>query len=69
MRTVIKVEDNMKEILEFLEKRGYKWVSGDKPTIGIEWDSKYIIVRDKELLHRTYGVEPCSISFEQFKKI
>ena len=68
MRTVIKVENNLKEILEFLEEKGYKWSSGDLPTAGVNWSSKYIIIDNKTLLHRTYGVEPNVISFEQFKK-
>lgn len=68
MRIVIKVQDNLKEILKFLEEKNYMWSSGDLPTAGIGWDSKYIIVNDKILFHRTYGVEPNSISFEQFKK-
>ena len=68
MRTVIKVEDNIKEILEFLEERGHIWASSDKPTIGMEWGSKYIIINDRILTHRMYGIEPHSISFKQFKE-
>ena len=37
MRTVIKVENNLLEILKFLEAKGYKWSSGDLPTEGINW--------------------------------
>ena len=35
MRAVIKVENNLKEILTFLEEKGYKWSSGDLPTAGV----------------------------------
>lgn len=68
MRTVIKVENNLKEILTFLEEKGYKWSSGDEPTVDIEWDSKYIIIDDKILFHKTVGNEPNAITFKQFKK-
>lgn len=67
MRTVIKVENNLKEILTFLEEKGYKWATGDLPTAGINWDSKYIIVEGKTLYHRIFGIELKTITFEQFK--
>lgn len=67
-RTAIKVEDNIKEILTFLEKEGYKWFSGNKPTDGLSWSSRFIIVEDKTITHRTVGDEPKAITFEQFKK-
>ena len=68
MRTVIKVQNNLKEILEFLEEKGYKWSSGDIPTVGINWESKLIIVTGKTLTHRTiFTYEPSAISFEQFR--
>ena len=67
-RTAIKVENNLKEILMFLEGKGYKWFSGNKPTDGLSWGSKFIIVEDKTITHRTVGNEPKAITFEQFKK-
>ena len=68
MRTVIKVQDNLKEILEFLEEKGYKWSSGDLPTAGVNWESKLILVTDKTLTHRTiFTYEPSAITFEQFR--
>lgn len=68
MRKVIKVQDNLKEILEFLEEKGYKWSSGDLPTAGVNWESKLIIVTDKTLTHRTiFTYEPSAITFEQFR--
>ena len=67
-RTAIKVENNLKEILMFLEGKGYKWHSGNKPTDGLSWGSKFIVVEDKILTHRTVGNEPKAITFEQFKK-
>ena len=67
-RTAIKVENNLKEILIFLEVKGYKWFSGNKPTDGLSWGSKFIIVEDKTITHRTVGNEPKAITFEQFKK-
>jgi hypothetical protein len=68
MRTAIKVENNLKEILEFLEEKDYKWFSGNKPTDGMNWSSKFIIIEDKTLTHLTMGHEPKAITFEQFKK-
>lgn len=67
MKVVIKVENNLKEILTFLEEHGYMWFSGCKPTDGINWESKCIIITDKTLQHRTIGVEPNMITFEEFK--
>ena len=32
MKIVIKVEDNLKEILQYLEDLGYNWLTGSKPT-------------------------------------
>ena len=40
MRAVIKVKNNLLEILKFLEYNGYKWASGDLPTVGINWGIK-----------------------------
>jgi hypothetical protein len=68
MRTVINVQNNLKEILEFLEEKGYKWFSGNKPTDGMNWSSKFIIIEDKTLTHLTMGHEPNSITLEQFKE-
>ena len=68
MRTVIKVQDNLKEILEFLEEKGYKWASGGLPTEGISWESKLILITGKTLTHRTiFTYEPSAITFEQFR--
>ncbi len=67
MRTVIEVKNNLKEILTFLEEKGYKWATGDLPIVGINWDSKYIIVEGKTLYHRIFGIELKTITFEQFR--
>ena len=68
MRTVIKVQDNLKEILKFLEEKGYKWSSGDLPTAGVNWGSKLIIVSGKTLTHRSItSYNPNAITFEEFK--
>jgi hypothetical protein len=67
-RIAIKVENNIKEILTFLEEKGYKWFSGNKPTDGLNWGSTFIVVEDKTITHRTIGNEPKAITFEQFKK-
>lgn len=67
-RVAIKVEDNIKEILTFLEKEGYKWFSGNKPTDGLSWGSRFIVVEDKTITHRTAGDEPRAITFKQFKE-
>lgn len=68
MRTVIKVENNLLEILKFLEYKGYMWASGHKPTDGIHWGSKLIIVSGKTLTHRSITFyEPNAITLEEFK--
>lgn len=68
MRAVIKVDNNLLEILKFLEYKGYKWSSGDLPTEGINWGSKVIIVSGKTLTHKSITTyEPDAITFEQFK--
>lgn len=68
MKTVIKVENNLKEILTFLEEKGYKWSSGDVPTAGINWGSKLIIVSGKTLTHRSItSYDPKAITLEEFK--
>lgn len=64
----IKVENNLKEILEFLEEKGYRWVTGDLPTAGVIWESKLIIVSGKTLTHKSIVTyEPDAITFEQFR--
>lgn len=68
MRTVIKVQNNLKEILTFLEEKGYKWSSGDLPTAGVNWGSELIIVTDKTLTHRSISsYDPSAVTFEQFR--
>ena len=68
MSTIIKVENNLKEILTFLEAKGYKWSSGDLPTVGINWGSRLIIITDKTLTYRlTTSYDPSAITFEQFR--
>ena len=68
MRTVIKVENNLKEILTFLEEKGYKWSSGDVPTAGVNWGSKLILVNGKTLTHRSItSYHPEAITLEEFK--
>ena len=68
MRAVIKVENNLKEILTFLEEKGYKWFSGDLPTAGVNWGSKLILITDKTLTHRSItSYDPSAITFEQFR--
>ena len=69
MRAVIKVENNLKEILTYLEEKGYKWSSGDLPTVGINWGSKLIVVSGKTLIYRSISSysDPNAITFEQFR--
>lgn len=68
MKTVIKVENNLKEILTFLEEKGYKWSSGDLPTAGVNWGSKLILVNGKTLTHRSItSYHPEAITLEEFK--
>ena len=68
MSTIIKVENNLKEILTFLEEKGYKWFSGDLPTAGVNWGSKLIFITDKTLTHRSISsYDPSAITFEQFR--
>ena len=68
MRAVIKVENNLKEILTFLEEKGYKWFSGNLPTAGVNWGSKLILITDKTLTHRSItSYDPSAITFEQFR--
>ena len=68
MSTIIKVENNLKEILTFLEEKGYKWSSGDLPTAGVNWGSKLILITDKTLTHRSItSYDPNAITFEQFR--
>jgi hypothetical protein len=68
MRAVIKVENNLKEILTFLEEKGYKWSSGDLPREGVNWGSRLIIVSGKTLTHRSItSYDPNAITLEEFK--
>lgn len=68
MRAIIKVENNLKEILTFLEEKGYKWSSGDLPTAGVNWGSRLIIITDKTLTHRSItSYDPNAITFKEFK--
>lgn len=68
MRAVIKVENNLLEILKFLEAKGYKWSSGDLPTEGINWGSKLILINGKTLTHRSItSYDPNAVTFEQFR--
>lgn len=68
MKTIIKVENNLKEILTFLEEKGYKWSSGDLPTAGVNWGSKLILVNGKTLTHRSItSYHPEAITLEEFK--
>lgn len=64
----IKVENNLKEILTFLEDQGYRWSTGNNPTDGIGWKSNIITIKDKSLTHSTGNVIPSdAITFEEFK--
>lgn len=68
MRTVIKVENNLLEILKFLEYKGYMWASGNLPTEGINWGIKLILINGKTLTHRSItSYDPNAITFEQFR--
>ena len=68
MSTIIKVENNLKEILTFLEEKGYKWYSGNLPTAGVNWGSKLILITGKTLTHRSItSYDPKAITFEQFR--
>lgn len=68
MSTVIKVQNNLKEILEFLEEKGYRWSSGDLPTAGVNWGSKLILITGKTLTHRSItSYNPNAITLEEFK--
>ena len=68
MSTIIKVENNLNEILTFLEEKGYKWSSGDVPTAGVNWGSKLILVNGKTLTHRSItSYHPEAITLEEFK--
>lgn len=69
MKVTIKVENNLKEILQYLEEFDFKWRSGCNPTVGSEWDSKAIILTDKVIQHTTSSkIDPFAISFEKFKQ-
>lgn len=69
MKVTIKVENNLKEILQYLEEFDFKWRSGCNPTVGLEWSSKAIILADKIIQHTTSDkIDPFAISFEKFKQ-
>lgn len=62
---VIKVENNLKEILQYLEVLNYVWNSGEKPT---EYEPNCIyclIVQNNRITH---DIDSEGISFEEFKK-
>ena len=68
MRAVIKVENNLLEILKFLEYKGYKWSSGHKPTDCINWSSKIILIDGKSLRCKSIPTyDPNAITLEEFK--
>lgn len=69
MKVTIIVENNLKEILQYLEEFDFKWRSGGNPINGSEWDSKAIILTDKVIQHTTSDkIDPFAISFEKFKQ-
>lgn len=68
MRAVIKVENNLLEILKFLEYKGYKWSSGHKPTDIVDLETKVITISGKTLTYKScLTYEPEAITLEQFK--
>lgn len=63
---VIKIENNLKEILQYLEVLNYVWNSGQKPTeYKPHCEFSRLVVRNN---HITYDFELGGISFEEFKK-
>lgn len=68
MRAVIKVENNLLEILKFLEYKGYMWASGHKPTDIVDLETKVITISGKTLTYKScLTYEPNAITFEEFK--
>lgn len=62
----IKIENNSRQILRYLEILGYKWQSGDKPTEFYPIMPHNCFVADDMVI--SYSVEDVTISFEEFKK-
>lgn len=62
----IKVENNSRQILKYLEILGYKWQSGDKPTEFYPIMPHNCFVVDDMVI--SYSVEDVTISFEEFKR-
>lgn len=62
----IKVENNSRQILRYLEILGYKWNSGDRPTEFYPIMPHNCFVADDMVI--SYGVEDVTISFEEFKR-
>lgn len=66
----IRVENNLSEILEYLESLGMKWCSGDTPTQGVtDYIQRYcleILINDNKITWGCGGLEK-SISLEEFK--
>lgn len=64
----IKIENNSKQILRYLEFLGYTWQSGDKPT---EWSPNVphncFTVRS-EYMMIGHSMEDATMSFEEFKR-
>jgi hypothetical protein len=64
----IKIENNSRQILRYLEILGYKWQSGDKPT---EWSPHVhyncLTVRS-EYMMIGHSMEDVTMSFEEFKR-
>lgn len=68
MRAVIKVENNLLEILKFLEYKDYMWASGHKPTDIVDLETKVITISGKTLTYKScLTYEPEAITLEQFK--
>ena len=62
----IKVENNSRQILRYLEILGYKWNSGDRPTEFYPIMPHNCFVADDMVI--SYSVEDVTISFEEFKR-
>lgn len=64
----IKIENNSKQILRYLEILGYKWQSGDKPTefYPIMLHNCFVVCKSDMVI--SYSVEDVTISFEEFKR-
>lgn len=63
---VIKVENNLTEILQYLEVLNYTWNSGEKPTkYMLSKSCSCLIIRNNCI---TFGIAKEGVSFEEFKK-